>query len=105
MHDHDGVCRLQQNHQKCVQSCLVVFVFLGFMGSNAAALDESIVVRKFSLVTEIGENVLHKDFNRRRLADGKFRRLSLTFRVAHLDVSMPCAKSWPVYLYVILMFS
>ena len=91
-----------------MQNTLVVFVLLAVViGSNAAGIEESIVVRKFSLATEIGENVLHKDFNRRRLADGNFRRLSLTFRAAHLDVSMSCAKSWSVYLYryVILMFS
>ena len=121
MHDHDTmmVCangnkntgqkhlrrpHHHHHHQKCVQSCLVVFVFLGLMGSNAAALDESIVVRKFSLVTEIGENILHKDFNRRRLADGKFRRLSLKFRAADLDVSICCAILVGVSLWFVLMF-
>ena len=82
----------RQKQQKCVQNSLVVFALLAVMGSNAAALDESIVVRKFSLVTEIGENVLHKDFNRRRLADGQFRRLSLKFQAADLDVSICFAK-------------
>ena len=82
-----------------MQNTLVVFVLLAVvMGSNAAGIEGSIVVRKFSLATEIGENVLHKDFNRRRLADGNFRRLSLKFHAADLDVS--CAKlSLVNYIY------
>ena len=65
---------------------LVVFVLLAALGSIVAALDERILVRDFSLVTDNGENILHKNFNRRRLTEGS-RRLSLTFRAADLDVS------------------
>ena len=72
--------------QKCVQNRLLVFVLLAALRSIVAALDERISVRDFLLVTDIGENILHKNFNRRRLADGS-RRLTLTFRAADLDVS------------------
>ena len=82
-----------------MQNTFVVFVLLAVvMGSNAAGIEESIVVRKFSLVTEIGENVLHKDFNRRRLADGNFRRLSLTFHAEDLHVSMCCVNDTDVFM-------
>ena len=74
----------RQKQQKCVQNSLVVFALLGVMGSNAH--DEPIAVRKFSLVTKNGENVLHKDFDRRRLTDG-LDHLSLAFRAANHDVS------------------
>ena len=73
--------------QKCVQNRLVVFVLLAALGSIVAALDERISVRDFLLVTDIGENILHKNFNRRRLADGSRRRLALKFRALDLDVS------------------
>merc|ERR1719174_143897 len=39
---------------------------------------ETIVVRKYSLVTENGMQVMHKNFDRRRLS-GDFEKLSLTF--------------------------
>ena len=74
----------RQKQQKYVQNSLVVFALLGVMGSNAH--DEPIAVRKFSLVTKNGENVLHKDFDRRRLTDG-LDHLSLAFRAANHDVS------------------
>ena len=56
------------------------------------AREEPILVRKFSLLTEIGENVLHKDFDHRRLGDG-LDRLSLAFRAQNQDVS-DCILCW-----------
>ena len=65
---------------------VVVLLVLSAVLGRTTALDESIAVRKFSLVTKNGENVLHKDFDRRRLTDG-LDHLCLAFRAANHDVS------------------
>ena len=65
-----------------------LLALLTLVSSNAIALDEkkTIVVRKFSLLTGVGENVLHKDFDRRRLTED-FDHLSLDFNAENRDVS------------------
>ena len=65
---------------------VVVLLVLSAVLGRTTALDEPIAVRKFSLVTKNGENVLHKDFDRRRLTEG-LDHLSLAFRAANHDVS------------------
>ena len=68
----------------------VVLLVLSAVLGRTTALSKPIAVRKFSLVTETGDNVLHKDFDRRRLTDGLdsgLDRLSLAFRAANHDVS------------------
>ena len=65
---------------------MIAFAWLSLVGSTATTLQESITVRKFSLVTTTGENALHKNFDRRRLADG-LDSLSLSFHAANRDVS------------------
>ena len=66
-------------------SVIVLLVLSAVLGPTTA-LDEPSAVRKFSLVTKNGENVLHKDFDRQRLTDG-LDHLSLAFRAANHDVS------------------
>mgnify|MGYP003335468931 CR=1 FL=1 len=61
---------------------VVVLLVLSAVLGRTTALDEPIAVRKFSLVTKNGENVLHKDFDRRRLTDG-LDHLCLAFRAAN----------------------
>ena len=65
---------------------VLLLVLAAMLGRTTALVDEPIAVRKFSLVTKNGENVLHKDFDRRRLTDG-LDHLSLAFRAANHDVS------------------
>ena len=68
---------------------MIIVTALASLMMSTADLDtlceEPVAVRKFSLVTESGENILHKDFDRRRLADG-LDRLSLVFHAANYDV-------------------
>ena len=81
---------------------VVVLLVLSAVLGPTTALDEPSAVRKFSLVTKNGENVLHKDFDRQRLTDG-LDHLSLAFRAANLDVSekqtiLPCSDFCDIYL-------
>ena len=72
----------------CFSSVLVsvVLLVLSAVLGRTTALDEPIAMRNFSLVTKNGENILHKDFDRRRLTDG-LDHLCLAFRTANHDVN------------------
>ena len=65
---------------------IAMAAWLSLVGSTATTLHESMTVRKFSLVTATGKNVLHQNFDRRRLADG-LDSLSLSFHAANRNVS------------------
>ena len=64
--------------------------------SVADTSQESVVVRKFSLVTDGGENVLHADFDRRRLADSSFNRLAFKFYAFGKHFEFELERSYPI---------
>ena len=65
----------------------VLMVLLAVGHATAITPNEPIAVRKFSLVTNTGDNVLQKRFDRRRLTDDDLDHLSLAFKHANNDVS------------------
>ena len=69
-------------HSPTLMVSLVVLLVLSAVLGRTTALDEPIAMRKFSLVTKNGGNVLCKDFGRRRLTDG-LDHLCLAFRAAN----------------------
>ena len=74
----------------------VVLYVLGF-AVNRAVNAKSITVRKFSLVTDIGENVLHADFDRRRLVKSIVRRIVLKFNAAEKQFEFEFERSYPIF--------
>ena len=64
--------------------------------SVADTSQESVTVRKFSLVTDEGENVLHADFDRRRLADSSFDRLAFRFYAFGKHFEFELERSYPI---------
>ena len=59
----------------------MLVVALHILGS-VAKFPDSITVRKFSLLTSDGENVLHHHFDKRRLEYASVDRLALNFNAA-----------------------
>ena len=67
-----------------------------FFSAAVALPDESITLRTFSLVTSKGENVLHSDFDRRRLTDN-FGRLALKFNAFEKQYEFEFERSHPIF--------
>ena len=67
-----------------------------FILAIASIPNDSITVRKFSLVTNKGENVFHKDFDRRRLMDS-FRELALKFHAVEKQFEFEFRRSYPIF--------
>jgi hypothetical protein len=61
-----------------------------------ASPHDQITVRKFSLVNGKGENVLHKHFDRRQLAD-RFDQLSLKFHAMEKQFEFKFERSDPIF--------
>ena len=57
---------------------------------------DSITVRTFSLVTSEGENVLHEDFDRRRLSNS-FGRLALKFNAIGKQFKFEFRRTYPIF--------
>ena len=66
---------------------LALLSVLGSTTNLGCQNDEPVAVRDFSFVTNIGESVLHENFDRRRLAVG-FDQLTLAFHASNRDVSV-----------------
>ena len=58
---------------------------------------ESVTVHNFSLITDEGENVLHADFDRRRLTDSSFNRLAFKFYAFEKDFEFELERSNPIF--------
>ena len=58
---------------------------------------DSITIRKFSLVTDTGENVLHADFDRRRLAESIVHPLVFKFKYAGKQFEFEFERSYPIF--------
>lgn len=74
----------------------MLVVTLHILGS-IANLPDSITVSKFSLVTAKGENVLHADFNRRRLGDNSVQRLFLKFNAVDKQFEFKFDHRHPIF--------
>ena len=62
-----------------------------------ATTSDVISVRTFSLVTDTGENVLHKFFDRRRLADRSIDQLALKFDANGSHFEFKFERSYPIF--------
>ena len=74
----------------------MIVIVLHVLRFAATPLD-SITVRKFSLETDKGENVLHQHFDRRRLVDFTVNRLALQFNVSGHQFEFVFERSYPIF--------
>ena len=65
--------------------------------ATGAYICGAITLRTFSLVTNTGENVLHANFDRRRLADRSIDRLALKFHALEKQFEFEFARSHPMF--------
>ena len=75
-----------------------LFIVVGFLQlCYGITFERSIILREFSLVTKRGENVLHSNFNRRRLACRSNNRLALTFDAFDQRFEFELERSYPIF--------
>ena len=76
---------------------VVALHILGFIANMIAKLPDSITVRKFSLLTSKGENVFHKQFSRRRLAESSVDKLIFKFTVSKKKFKFEFERRYSIF--------